>query len=161
MKKIVLSATVALMGAVAAHAQCKTAASLNENFDAWKDIDKCWHAESGKAMLYASEGRITFYSMTNPREKMILSTPKMKAGTYNLSLDISQNGGEATLELFSTDNPSDAKSFVAMAKPSAISGTKKTYTLTLKNDAHLGFKVLLNGVHQAVYIDNVVLKVKN
>ena len=161
MRKIVLSGAVALLGAFAANAQCKTVTGLNENFDAWKDIDKCWNAQSGKAMLYASEGRITFYSMTNPREKMMLSTPKIKAGTYDLSLDISQNGGEATLELFSADNPSDAKSFISIARPSAISGTKKTYTITFKKDTHLGLKVLLNGVHQAVYVDNVVLKAKN
>lgn len=161
MKKIVLSGLMVLGTVLSATAQCKTVTGLNENFDGWKDIDKCWNAESGKAMLYASEGKITFYSMTNPREKMMLSTPKLKAGTYNLSLDISHNGGNATLELFLIGNPSDAASVVSIAKPSEISGTKKTYTLTLKKDAHLGFKVLLNGVHQAVYIDNLILKAKS
>lgn len=161
MKKIVLAGFMVLGTVLSATAQCKTVTGLNENFDGWKDIDKCWSAESGKAMLYASEGKITFYSMTNPREKMMLSTPKLKAGTYNLSLDISHNGGNATLELFLIGNPSDAASVVSIAKPSEISGTKKTYTLTLKKDAHLGFKVLLNGVHQAVYIDNLVLKAKS
>src|SRR5690606_39630590 len=57
----------------------------------WKKIDKCWNAESGKSMLYNSEGKITFYSMMSSGERMILSTPKIKAGTYNLTLDISRS----------------------------------------------------------------------
>lgn len=158
MKKIILSGLLVLGASFASNAQCSTLTSLNENFDAWKKIDKCWNAESGKSMLYNSEGKITFYSMMSSGERMILSTPKMKAGTYKLTLDISKNSGDASLELFSIGSVSDSKSYVSISKPSAITSTKKSYTINLKNDAHLGFKVLLNGVHQAVYIDNVVLK---
>lgn len=158
MKKIILSSLLALTASFVSNAQCTTLSSLNENFDAWKKIDKCWNAESGKAMLYSSEGKVTFYSMMSSGERMILSTPKMKAGTYYLTLDISKNSGDASLELFSIANVSDSKSYVSISKPSVISGTKKSYTINLKNDAHLGFKVLLNSIHQAVYIDNLVLK---
>ncbi|WCM43320.1 hypothetical protein MG290_06575 [Flavobacterium sp. CBA20B-1] len=158
MKKILLSGIMALGAFFASNAQCSTVASINENFDSWKKIDKCWSAESGKSMLYSSEGKITFYSMMSSGERMILSTPKMKAGTYKLTLDISKNSGDASLELFSIGSVSDEKLYVSISKPSAISGTKKAYTINLKNDAHLGFKVLLNGIHQAVYIDNLVLK---
>jgi len=158
MNKITLVTLFALGISLSSNGQCKTVTELNENFDSWKDIDKCWNAESGKSMLYSSEGKITFYSMMSSGERMILSTPKMKAGTYKLTLDISKKSGDASLELFSIGNTSDLKSYVSISKPSAISGTKKAYTINLKNDAHLGFKVLLNGIHQAVYIDNLVLK---
>lgn len=142
MKKIILSGLLVLAASFASNAQCTTLTSLNENFDSWKKIDKCWNAESGKSMLYSSEGKITFYSMMSSGERMILSTPKMKAGTYKLTLDISKNSGDASLELFSIGSVSDAKSYVSISKPSAITGTKKSYTINLKNDAHLGFKVL-------------------
>lgn len=158
MKKIALTGLLVFSSVITSTAQCTTVTSINENFDSWKKIDKCWNAESGKSMLYSSEGKVTFYSMMSSGERMILSTPKMKAGTYKLTLDISKNSGDASLELFSIGSVSDAKSYVSISKPSAITGTKKTYTINLKNDAHLGFKVLLNGIHQAVYIDNLVLK---
>lgn len=158
MKKIALTGLLVFSGVITSTAQCTTVTSLNENFDSWKKIDKCWNAESGKSMLYNNEGKITFYSMMSSGERMILSTPKIKAGTYNLTLDISKNSGNASLELFSIANVSDDKSYVSISKPSVISGTKKSYTINLKNDAHLGFKVLLNSIHQAVYIDNLVLK---
>ncbi len=158
MRKIIFSGIAVIGGFLAASAQCKPVSALAENFDSWKDINKCWTAQPGKAMLYASDKRIIFYSMSNPGENMYLVTPEIKAGTYTLSLDLSDNGGETTLELFSVNNPSDAKSFVSVAKPSKITGEKKTYTISLKKDAHLGLKVLLNGVHQAVYMDNLTLK---
>lgn len=160
MKKMILTALVGLGVFQISYAQCKSVSSINENFDAWKDIDKCWNAAAGKAMLYASEGKVTFYSMMNSGERMVLTTPKIKAGTYTLSFDISKNSGSATLELLSIDNTADAKSFVPVTKTSEIADGKKTYTVTLKKDAHLGLKVLLNSVHQAVYIDNFVLKAK-
>lgn len=160
MKKIVFVGIAVLGGFLTTNAQCTTVSALTENFDAWKDINKCWAAQSGKAMLYASDKRIVFYSMNSPGEHMYLITPKIKAGAYTLSLDISDNGGETTLEILSMDNVSDAKSYASLIKPSKITGNKKTFTITLKKDSNLGLKVLLNGVHQAVYLDNVSLKPK-
>lgn len=98
--------------------------------------------------------------MNSPGENMYLVTPKIKAGTYTLTLDVSDNGGETTLELFSINNVSDAKSYFSIAKSSKITGEKKVFTISLKKDANLGLKVLLNGVHQAVYLDNFSLKQK-
>ncbi|MDW9378741.1 hypothetical protein [Chryseobacterium sp. JV558] len=160
MRKIVFSGIAVIGGLLTANAQCKPVSILAENFDTWKDINKCWTAQPGKAMLYASDKRIVFYSMSNPGENMYLVTPEIKAGTYSLSLDLSDNGGETTLELLSVNNPSDAKSYVSITKPSKITGEKKTFTISLKKDAHLGLKVLLNGVHQAVYMDNLSLTLK-
>ena len=160
MRKIVLSGIAVIGGFLAVNAQCKSLSTLAENFDSWKDINKCWTAQPGKAMLYASDKRIIFYSMSNPGENMYLVTPEIKAGTYTLSVDLSDNGGETTLELFSVNSPSDAKSFVSITKPSKITGEKKTYTISLKKDSHLGLKVFLNGVHQAVYMDNLSLTPK-
>lgn len=160
MRKIVFAGIVALGGFAMANAQCKTVSTLTENFDTWKEINKCWTAQSGKAMLYSSDKKIIFYSMNNPGENMYLVTPKIKAGTYTLTLDISDNGGETTLELFSINNTSDAKSYVSIAKSSKITGDKKVFTISLKKEANLGLKVMLNGVHQAVYVDNFSLKPK-
>ncbi|SIR70029.1 hypothetical protein [Chryseobacterium sp. RU33C] len=160
MKKIVLTGIAFIGGFLTANAQCKAVNTIAESFDTWKDINKCWSVQSGKAMLYASEKRIIFYSMNNPRENMYLVTPEIKAGTYTLSLDLSDNGGETTLELFSIDNPSDIKTYISITKPSKITGEKKTFTVSLKKDSHLGLKVLLNGVHQAVYMDNLSLQAK-
>lgn len=159
--KPIVWAGLALFGSlVTAQAQCTTVTAISENFDAWKDIDKCWTARQGKAMLYANDKKITFYSMTSPGEPMVLVTPKIKAGTYTLTLDASDNGGDTTLELFSVNTPSDPKTYTSMAKPSEITGDKKTFTVALKKDAHLGLKVMLNGIHQAVYLDNLSLKLK-
>ncbi|MFS4473252.1 hypothetical protein [Chryseobacterium sp. T20] len=160
MKKIVLTGIAVIGGFLTANAQCKPVTALTESFDTWKDINKCWTAQSGKAMLYASDKRIIFYSMSNPGENMYLVTPEIKAGTYTLSLDLSDNGGETTLELFSVDNPSDVKTYVSITKPSKITGEKKTFTVSLKKDSHIGLKVMLNGVHQAVYMDNLSLQAK-
>ncbi|MEG1591486.1 hypothetical protein [Chryseobacterium sp.] len=160
MKKIVLVGILTLGGFLTANAQCKTVSTLTENFDTWKDIDKCWTAHQGKAMLYAKEKKVTFYSMTSPRENMYLVTPKIKAGNYTLALDISDNGGETTLEVFSVNNPADTKSYVSIVKPSKITGDKKTINISLKKDANVGLKVMLNGIHQAVYVDNLSLKPK-
>lgn len=160
MRKIVLAGVLAFGGFLTANAQCKSVSTLTENFDIWKDIDKCWTAQSGKAMLYANDKKIIFYSMNSPGENMYLVTPKIKAGTYTLSFDISDNGGETTLELFSIPNASDAKSYVSIAKPSKITKDKKTFNISLQKDSSLGLKVMLNGVHQAVYLDNLSLKPK-
>jgi len=160
MKKIVLAGIMAVGGFLTANAQCKTVTTLTENFDTWKDINKCWTAQQGKAMLYASDKKIIFYSMNNPGENMYLVTPKIKAGKYTLTLDASDNGGETTLELFSINNTSDPKSYVSIAKSSKIEGGKKTFDITLKKDANVGLKVLLSGIHQAVYVDNFSLKPK-
>lgn len=160
MRKIVFAGILVLGGFLTAHAQCTTVSTLTENFDAWKDINKCWTVQQGKAMLYSSDKKIIFYSMNSPGENMYLITPKIKAGTYTLSLDVSDNGGETTLEIFSVNNTSDAKSYVAIAKASKITGDKKVFNITLKKDSSLGLKVLLNGVHQAVYLDNLSLKPK-
>ncbi|SHK32801.1 hypothetical protein [Chryseobacterium polytrichastri] len=160
MRKIVFAGILALGGFLTANAQCKTVTNLTENFDTWKEINKCWTAQQGKAMLYASEKKIIFYSMNSPGENMYLITPKIKAGKYTLTLDISDNGGETTLELFSINNTSDAKSYVSIAKASKIAGGKKTFDISLKKDSNLGLKVLLNGIHQAVYVDNFSLNPK-
>lgn len=160
MKKILFVGIVALGGFLSVNAQCKTVSTLTENFDTWKDINKCWTVQQGKAMLYPSEKKIIFYSMNNPGENMYLVTPKIKAGKYTLTLDISDNGGDTTLELFSINNTSDPKSYVSIAKSSKITGDKKAFDITLKKDSNLGLKVLLNGVHQAVYLDNFSLQPK-
>ncbi len=160
MRKILLAGILTLGGFVTASAQCTSVTTITENFDSWKDISKCWTAQQGKAMLYANDKRIIFYSMSSPGENMYLITPKIKAGTYTLSFDISDNGGETTLEMFSINNPSDSKSYVSIANPSKITGDKKTFDIYLKKDSSLGLKVLLNGVHQAVYVDNFSLKPK-
>lgn len=160
MKRFVVAGIVTLGGFLTANAQCKPVTSLVENFDTWKDINKCWTAQGGKAMLYASDKKIIFYSMTSPGENMYLITPEIKAGTYILSLDISDNGGDTSLEIFSAGNASDAKSYRSIAKASKITGEKKNYTISIKKDTHLALKVLLNGVHQAVYVDNFSLTSK-
>jgi hypothetical protein len=161
MRKIVLTGMLVLGGFLTVNAQCKTVSTLTENFDNWKEINKCWTVQQGKAMLYASDKKIVFYSMTNPGESMYLVTPKIKAGKYTLTLDASNNGGETALELFSINNTSDSKSYISIAKSSKITGGKRTFDISLKKDSNLGLKVLLNGVHQAVYIDNLSLKPKN
>lgn len=160
MRKILFSGIITLGVFLTANGQCKTVSALTENFDTWKNIDKCWTAQQGKAMLYASDKKIIFYSMNNPGENMYLITPKIKAGNYTISLDISDNGGETTLELFSVNKAEDPKSYISVVKPSKITGAKKILNISLKNDASLGMKVMLNGVHQAVYVDNFVLKPK-
>ncbi|PWN71954.1 hypothetical protein C1631_004885 [Chryseobacterium phosphatilyticum] len=160
MRKIILTGIAVAGGFLSTNAQCKTVSALTENFDTWKDINKCWTAQSGKAMLYPSDKRVIFYSMNSPGENMYLITPQIQAGTYTLSLDLSDNGGETTIELFSINNTSDAKSYVSIAKPSKITGEKKVLNISLKKDSHLGIKVLLNGIHQAVYLDNLSLKPK-
>lgn len=160
MKKIIFTGALTLAGLLTANAQCKTVSSLTENFDTWKNIDPCWISKQGKAMLYASEKRIIFYSMNSPGENMYLITPKIKAGTYTLALDSSDNGGNTSLELFSIGNTADTKSYISITKPSKITGDKKTFTVSLKKDSYLGLKVLLTGIHQAVYIDNFSLHPK-
>lgn len=158
MRKFIIAGLLSIGGLLTINAQCKTVKSLVENFDTWKDIHQCWDTKSGLAMLYAKDKKVTFYSMVTPREDMYLITPKIKAGNYTLTLDISDNGGETSLELFSIQNTSDKKTFASIAKPSKITGAKRIQNITLKKDAHLGMKVLLNGIHQAVYIDNLSLK---
>ncbi|WP_042720977.1 hypothetical protein [Flavobacterium sp. B17] len=160
MRKILFAGIITLGSFLITNAQCKPVSTITENFDTWKAIGPCWTAQQGKAMLYASDKKIIFYSMTNPGENMYLITPKIKAGTYTLTLDISDNGGDTTLELFSINNTSDPKSYVSIVKPSKITGSKKTFTISLKKEANLGLKVLLNSVHQAVYVDNLSLKPK-
>ncbi|CAH0189983.1 hypothetical protein [Chryseobacterium sp. Bi04] len=161
MKKIILAGMVALGGFLTVQAQCKAVSTITENFDTWKDINKCWTAQAGgKTMLYASDKKIIFYSMYSPGENMYLVTPKIKAGNYSLSLDISDNRGETTLEIFSVSNTSDTQSYISIAKPSKITGDKKAFNISIKKETHLGLKVLLNGVHQAVYLDNFSLKPK-
>lgn len=160
MRKFIFAGLVALGGFATINAQCKTVSSIKENFDTWKEMNKCWIAQTGKAMLYSSDKKIVFYSMNSPRENMYLVTPKIKAGKYTLTLDASDNGGETTMELFSINNASDPKSYVSIVKSSKITGTKKTFDVTLKKDSNLGVKVVLNGVHQAVYIDNFSLTPK-
>ena len=158
MRKLIFGGIVALCGFVTANAQCKTVSTLTENFDTWKDIDKCWTVQKGEAMLYASDKKIIFYSMTNPNEHMYLVTPKIKAGNYTLSLDVTDNGGETTLEILSIQNASNPKTFATIAKPVKIGKDKKVFNISLKKDSNLGLKVMLNGVHQAVYLDNLSLK---
>src|SRR5690606_1941920 len=136
MKKIALTGLLVFSGVITSTAQCTTVTSLNENFDSWKKIDKCWNAESVKSMLYNNEGKITLHSMISSDETMILSKPKIIAGTYNLTLDISTNSGDASLALFSIANVSDDRSYVSISHPSTVTGTQKSYTINLNNDAH-------------------------
>jgi hypothetical protein len=71
MRKIALVGIMALGGFLTANAQCKTISTLTENFDTWKEINKCWTAQQGKAILYASDKKI--------REKIcIWSLQKLK-----------------------------------------------------------------------------------
>jgi len=158
MRKIIFGGILAFGGLISANAQCKTVASLTENFDNWKDINKCWSIQKGEAMLYASENKIIFYSMTSPKENMYLITPKIKAGNYTLSVDVTDNGGETTLEILSIQNSGSPKTFATIAKPVKIGKDKKIFNIILKKDSNLGLKVMLNGVHQAVYLDNLSLK---
>jgi len=160
MRKIIFGGIFALGGFLTANAQCKTVSTLTENFDTWKDINKCWTVQKGEAMLYASDKKIIFYSMTNPKENMYLVTPKIKAGNYILSLDITDNGGETTLEILSVQNAANPKTFASIAKPVKIAKDKKVFNISLKKDSNLVLKVMLNGVHQAVYLDNLSLKPK-
>lgn len=160
MKKLIFGGILTIVGLLNVNAQCKTVTSITENFDTWKDIDKCWTAQSGGAMLYASNKKITFYSMTTPKEKMYLITPKLKAGNYTLTLDVSDNGGETSLEIFSVGKTTDQKSFVSIVKPQKIAKDKKVININLKKESHVALKVLLNGIHQAVYVDNLSIKPK-
>lgn len=158
MKKIFIGSMLVFGGLLTAQAQCKTITSLNENFDNWAAIDKCWKADGGEAMLYHKEGRIVFYSMMNPQENMMLSTPKVKAGKYSLSFDALNKGAKATLVLYRIEDNSDSSTFKSISKEIEITEGTRNFTITLPVDAHLGFKVLLTGIHHAFYIDNVVLK---
>src|SRR5690554_7256667 len=159
MKKIIIGSIIAFGGLLTVQAQCKTVSSINENFDNWKDVDKCWKADGGEAMLYHKEGRIVFYSMMNPEESMTLSTPKVKAGKYSLSFDALNNGSKATLILYRIENPSDLSTLKTISKEIEITEGTRNFTVTLPVDAHIGFKVVLTGIHHAFYIDNVALKV--
>lgn len=158
MRKIIFGGILAFGGLMTANAQCKTVTTITENFDSWKDINKCWSIQKGEAMLYASENKIIFYSMTNPKENMYLVTPKIKAGNYTLSVDVTDNGGETTLEILSIESAGNPKTFATIAKPVKIAKDKKVFNISLKKDSHLGLKVMLNGIHQAVYLDNLSLK---
>jgi|SRR5690606_3422243 len=158
MKKIFYSLLLTAGAFSISQAQCSTVTSLNENFDNWKDIDKCWKAESGEAMVYIKEKRVVFYSMMNPGEHMYLATPKIAAGKYTLSFDISVNQGEASFELYTADNTADSKSFTSISKVSEIKEGKRTFTVTIKKDSHLAIKANLDGIHQAVYLDNLSLQ---
>lgn len=158
MKKSFIGSVLAFGGLLTAQAQCKTVSNINENFDNWKDIDKCWKADGGEAMLYHKEGRVVFYSMNSPEENMILSTPKVKAGKYSLSFEALNKGGKATLVLYRIEDNSDSSTFKSISKEIEITEGTRNFTVTLPVDAHIGFKVLLTGVHHAFYLDNVVLK---
>ena len=96
--------------------------------------------------------------MMTPREEMYFITPKLKAGDYTLSVDLADNGGESTLQLFSIENTSNQKSFISIVKPSPIKKATRVQNITLKKDAHLGLKVVLNDIHQAIYMDNLTIK---
>ncbi len=157
-KNFLLGSALVFGGLLLAQAQCKTVTGINENFDSWKDIDKCWKADGGEAMLYYKEGRIVFYSMMSPEENMMLSTPKVKAGKYSLSFDALNKGGKATLVLYRIEDNSDSSTFKSISKEIEISEGTRNFTVTLPVDSHIGFKVLLTGIHHAFYIDNVVLK---
>src|SRR5690554_1052633 len=158
MKNVLIGSMLVLGGLLTAQAQCNTVTEINENFDNWKDIDKCWKADGGEAMLYHKEGRIVFYSMMNPEENMILSTPKVKAGKYSLSFEALNKGSKATLVLYRIENPSDLSTLKTISKEIEITEGTRNFMVTLPVDAHIRFKVLLTGIHHALYLDNVVLK---
>lgn len=158
MKKYILLYILLIFGFLPLQAQCKTVYSISENFDAWTGIQPCWDTQSGLSMIYVKNKRITFYSMMTPREDMYFITPKLKAGEYTLSVNLADNGGESTLQLFSIENTSNQKSFMSIAKPSPIKKATRVQNITLKKDAHLGLKVVLNDIHQAIYMDNLTIK---
>ena len=158
MKKYVTLFLLLLFGIVDLNAQCTTVGSISEKFDASKSIPSCWDSQSGLSMIYVKNQRITFYSLMTPKQDMYLITPKLKAGTYTLTLDASANEGKTFLELFSISNPSNEKSFLMVVKASEIKGGKRTQTFRLKKDAHVGIKVLLDEMHQAVYVDNIMIQ---
>lgn len=159
MKKNILSAVFLVLGGLfVSHAQCKTQTTLTENFDNWKDIDRCWTAHSGEAMLYVNNGKVVFYSMTNPEEKMILTTPKFVAGDFSLSLDALNKSGKATIVIGQITDASDLSTFEELTKPVEITEGTKEFSFTVSKEAHIGIKIFLTGVHQAVYIDDVAIK---
>ncbi|WP_407406017.1 hypothetical protein [Chryseobacterium sp.] len=158
MKKYIFLYLLLICGLLSLQAQCKMVYSISENFDAWTVIQPCWYTQSGLSMIYVKNKRITFYSMMTPREDMHFITPKLKAGEYSLSVDFSDNGGESTLQLFSIENTSNQKSFISIAKPSPIKKATRVQNITLKKNAHLGLKVVLNDMHQAIYMDNLIIK---
>lgn len=158
MKKLFIGSMLVFGGLLTAQAQCKTITSLNENFDNWKEIDKCWKADGGEAMLYHKDGRVVFYSMMNPEENMVLFTPKVKAGKYSLSLDALNKSGKAVLVIGNNPDVSNNSAFNTLTESVEITEGTKEFSITLTEDSHIAIKVLLTGVHQAVYLDNLVLK---
>lgn len=159
MNKILITA-FSLFGAFALQAQCNKQTNINENFDKWKDIDKCWDIHSGEAMLYAKEGKVVFYSMTAPNEEMYLVTPKLSKGTYTVSLDGTDKSTKSTVVLYAITDFSNPKTYTSLTKSADIKGETIKNTITLSQDARIGIRVNLPNVHQAVYIDNVVITKK-
>src|SRR5690606_21300106 len=156
MKNVLIGSMLVLGGLLTAQAQCNTVTEINENFDNWKDIDKCWKADGGEAMLYHKEGRIVSYSMMNPNENMTLSTPKVKAGKYSLSFDTLIKGEKATLVLYRIENPSDLSTLKNISKEIEITEGTRYFTLTLPVDAHIGLTSMLVVIYHDIYIYNVV-----
>lgn len=160
MKKYIALLLILLSGLYTVKAQCNTVAMLNENFDGWKSIQPCWETESGLSMVYAKKDRITFYSLMTPHEDMYLISPKLKAGQYTLTLDISDNGGDTSLELVAVTGSSGKFSYKSLGKATEIKGGKRVQVFKMNKDARLGLKVVLNDIHQAVYVDNVTVQPK-
>lgn len=158
MKGFVTLFLVFILGITSVNAQCSTVGSISEDFDGTKSIPTCWDSQSGLSMIYVKNKRITFYSLMTPREDMYLITPKLKAGTYTLTLDVSDNEGKTSLELLSMPNASNKKYFVSVGKATEIKGGKRVQTFRLNKDAHLGLKVGLTEMHQAVYVDNIQIQ---
>lgn len=158
MKKIFIGGVLVFGGLLTTQAQCRTITSLSENFDNWKEIDKCWKVDGGEAMLYHKDGRVVFYSMMNPEEDMVLFTPKVAAGKYSLSLEALNKSGKAVLVIGNNPDVSNNLAFNTLTESVEITEGTKEFSITLTEDSHIAIKVLLTGVHQAVYLDNVVLK---
>ncbi|MDO4727553.1 MAG: hypothetical protein Q4B43_00980 [Bacteroidota bacterium] len=159
MNKIIIT-VFSILGALTVQAQCNKQTNINENFDKWKDIDQCWDVYSGEAMLFAKEGKVVFYSMTSPNEEMYLVTPKLSKGTYTVSLDGVDKNTKATLVLYAITDFSDVKTYTPLTKAVDVNGQTIKNTITINQDLRIGIRVNLPNVHQAVYIDNVVITKK-
>ncbi len=158
MKRYFITLLFSLFGIFIVNAQCNTVSSVLENFDKSSSLPTCWEDKSGLSMIYVKNKRVAFYSLMTPKEDMYLMTPKLKAGTYTLSLDLLGNGGKSSLELISVADVSNKNSFESVVKASEVKGGKKIQTFRLKKEAHLGLKIVLKEMHQAVYLDNISIQ---
>lgn len=164
MKKTLLSlfwAGMATMG----FAQCEPVYVINENFDAWEEIDPCWTDIGNGGMIYA-DSNVTFYGFMGGPMSMYLITPEIAAGNYtltfdaaSLSLDGSQTEG-ITLEVGTLTSNADFSSFSSISEvyPLENAGEAVQVPVTASEEVKfIAFKVSVLVPHSAAGIDNVVL----